>query len=129
MESMAPDVDFIVNNKSARHAFKCSKWAEISRDGDATILSIFLLDDVITATIEILKRNVLRKAGMVLEIASGNSLILFKVAAMILFVRRVQRAVRQVRPLGENYIGKEAKLRWILVGFINLTCPSLTNNS
>lgn len=61
MESPAPDLAFFFNSEPARPAFKCSKKVKVSRDADATVIDIIRLDDVITATVEILKRYVLEK--------------------------------------------------------------------
>lgn len=61
MESALPDVNHIINDDPARQAFKCFNKFKISKDIDATALHIIWLDAVITATVEILKRNLTGK--------------------------------------------------------------------
>lgn len=63
MKRALPDVEHTFNNEPAGKALKGFKTVEISGDGDAAVLDIILLDALITATVEILIRSLLRKDG------------------------------------------------------------------
>lgn len=54
-------MDLIFSNEQVRQAFKSLKSVKLSEDGDATVLDIIRLYAVITATADIIMRNVFGK--------------------------------------------------------------------
>lgn len=57
------DSDHVFNNEPAIQASKWFEKVKILGDGDATFLDTIFLDAVVTATVEILQRNVIGKEG------------------------------------------------------------------
>lgn len=93
------------------------------------VLDITRLDAVIMATVEVLKRNLLGKDrnGTERSVAANFDCFLDGDKA----VDRLETAQggQPICPLDGNCTRGDAGLQWIMVGFINLTCPSLASNS